>query len=93
MPVDPRLVRDTSLLPDGERLAWAARLRAAAEEVDAVERSLRRSAGDAGLVGPAGDALADLAGVLAGDVSLCARAVQGAATTLLAVGSVTGSGR
>lgn len=93
MPVDPRLVRDTSLLPDGERLAWAARLRAAAEEVDAVELALRRSAGSAGLVGPAGDALADLVGDLAGEVSGCARAVHGTATALLAVGSLAGPGR
>lgn len=94
MPVDARLVRN-SVLPDGEWLAPAVRLRAAAEEVDDVGRTLRRSAASAGLVGPAGDALAALVGDLAGELSDCANALRGAATGLLTdvVGTATGPWR
>src|SRR4051794_19159812 len=81
MPLDPSVLPD---LPVGDRLAWAARLRAAADEVDDVARTVRRRADDAGLVGPAGDALQQLAAVVADEVVAAAGSVQTVADRLLA---------
>src|SRR4051794_24313911 len=80
MPLDPSLLPP---LPDGDRLAWAARLRSAAQESQDAGRALRRRAVDAGLVGPAGDALQALASDVADEVAAAAGAVHGVADRLL----------
>jgi hypothetical protein len=68
------------VVPDA--LVWVVRLRAASREVEEVANALRRRGQDAGLQGPAGDALsllvadvARLADQLAGECGAAADAV------------------
>ena len=77
MPLHPPVVADPAAF------VWSARLRAAADDVQDVGRALRRQADDAGLVGPAGDALRRLVAEVSVELATCAAAVGGAAGALL----------
>lgn len=70
-------------LPDAEQIAWAARLRAVADDVRDVAQGLRRRSDDAGLVGPSGDALRELTEEVARAVTASADAVAEAGVSLL----------
>jgi len=63
-------------------LVWAARLRAAAEEVRAVAAALAAAGGDVSLRGPAGSALHHLVDAVAADVRGLAVACESAAGRL-----------
>ncbi len=71
--------------PGAEQLVWSARLRAAADDVHDVSRTLLRRQDDAGLVGPAGDALQVLTGEMSRDLAACAEAVAAVGGALLLV--------
>jgi hypothetical protein len=65
-------------------LWWSARLRADGGAVAEAARALARSSGGTGLVGPAGDALAELVERVARSVTVVGRAMDQTADAMLA---------
>ena len=77
-------MRPPSDVPDrAVLLAWAARLRSCGEVARAGALSLRSAVDSSGLAGPAGDALDQLGGTVAGQLSTVAAQAAAAADGLV----------